>query len=71
MDERKILLREDEMPRQWYNILADIAMLRLIDNRSGNIIHEMTPITRPGEEKSKMDLFFEEQLKEIEKNEEW
>lgn len=26
MDERKILLREDEMPRQWYNILADIAM---------------------------------------------
>ena len=26
MEERKILLREDEMPRQWYNILADIAM---------------------------------------------
>lgn len=26
MEERKILLREDEMPRQWYNILADINM---------------------------------------------
>jgi tryptophan synthase beta chain len=26
MESRKILLSEDEMPRQWYNILADIAM---------------------------------------------
>ena len=26
MEQRKILLREDEMPRQWYNILADIKM---------------------------------------------
>ena len=26
MDHRKILLSEDEMPRQWYNILADINM---------------------------------------------
>ncbi len=26
MDVRKILLTEDEMPRQWYNILADIKM---------------------------------------------
>ncbi len=26
MEQRKILLREDEIPRQWYNILADIAM---------------------------------------------
>ncbi len=26
MEERKILLSEDEMPRQWYNILADIKM---------------------------------------------
>jgi len=26
MERRKILLREDEIPRQWYNILADIAM---------------------------------------------
>ncbi len=26
MDARKIFLREDEMPRQWYNILADIKM---------------------------------------------
>jgi tryptophan synthase beta chain len=26
MENRKILLSEDEMPRQWYNILADIAM---------------------------------------------
>ncbi|MCP4105778.1 MAG: TrpB-like pyridoxal phosphate-dependent enzyme [Desulfobacteraceae bacterium] len=26
MDVRKILLNEDEMPRQWYNILADIKM---------------------------------------------
>lgn len=26
MEQRKILLREDEIPRQWYNVLADIAM---------------------------------------------
>lgn len=26
MNDRKILLTEDEMPRQWYNILADIKM---------------------------------------------
>ncbi len=26
MEARKIFLREDEMPRQWYNILADIKM---------------------------------------------
>jgi tryptophan synthase beta chain len=26
METRKIFLREDEMPRQWYNILADIKM---------------------------------------------
>ncbi|RJP93965.1 MAG: TrpB-like pyridoxal phosphate-dependent enzyme [Desulfobacteraceae bacterium] len=26
MEQRKVYLREDEMPRQWYNILADIAM---------------------------------------------
>ncbi|MDJ0830878.1 MAG: TrpB-like pyridoxal phosphate-dependent enzyme [Desulfobacterales bacterium] len=26
MENRKILLREDEIPRQWYNILADIKM---------------------------------------------
>jgi tryptophan synthase beta chain len=26
MEQRKILLTEDEMPRQWYNILADIKM---------------------------------------------
>jgi hypothetical protein len=26
MSDRKILLTEDEMPRQWYNILADIKM---------------------------------------------
>ncbi|MCP4349396.1 MAG: TrpB-like pyridoxal phosphate-dependent enzyme [Desulfobacterales bacterium] len=26
MDVRKVLLNEDEMPRQWYNILADIKM---------------------------------------------
>jgi tryptophan synthase beta chain len=26
MDVRKVLLTEDEMPRQWYNILADIKM---------------------------------------------
>lgn len=26
MGEKKILLREDEMPTQWYNILADIKM---------------------------------------------
>ena len=26
MEHRKVLLTEDEMPRQWYNILADIAM---------------------------------------------
>jgi tryptophan synthase beta chain len=26
MEERKVYLREDEMPRQWYNILADIKM---------------------------------------------
>jgi tryptophan synthase beta chain len=26
MEQRKVLLREDEIPRQWYNILADIAM---------------------------------------------
>ncbi len=26
MEDRKILLSEDEMPRQWYNILADIKM---------------------------------------------
>jgi len=26
MEQRKIYLREDEMPRQWYNILADIKM---------------------------------------------
>lgn len=26
MNDRKILLTEDEMPRQWYNILADIQM---------------------------------------------
>ena len=26
MENRKVILREDEMPRQWYNILADIAM---------------------------------------------
>ena len=26
MEYKKILLSEDEMPRQWYNILADIKM---------------------------------------------
>jgi tryptophan synthase beta chain len=26
MEQRKVYLREDEMPRQWYNILADIKM---------------------------------------------
>jgi tryptophan synthase beta chain len=26
MDVRKVVLREDEMPREWYNILADIKM---------------------------------------------
>ena len=26
MEVRKVLLTEDEMPRQWYNILADIKM---------------------------------------------
>ena len=26
METKKILLSEDEMPRQWYNILADIKM---------------------------------------------
>ncbi|MCK5783333.1 MAG: TrpB-like pyridoxal phosphate-dependent enzyme [Desulfobacterales bacterium] len=26
MEQRKVLLTEDEMPRQWYNILADIKM---------------------------------------------
>ncbi|MDH3345283.1 MAG: TrpB-like pyridoxal-phosphate dependent enzyme, partial [Desulfobacteraceae bacterium] len=26
MEVKKILLTEDEMPRQWYNILADIKM---------------------------------------------
>ena len=26
MENRRILLREDEMPTQWYNILADIKM---------------------------------------------
>lgn len=26
MEARKILLTEDEMPRRWYNILADIKM---------------------------------------------
>ena len=26
MKQRKIVLTEDEMPRQWYNILADIKM---------------------------------------------
>ncbi len=26
MENRKIVLREDEIPRQWYNVLADIAM---------------------------------------------
>ena len=26
METRKVVLTEDEMPRQWYNILADIKM---------------------------------------------
>ena len=26
MDVKKVFLNEDEMPRQWYNILADIKM---------------------------------------------
>jgi len=26
MERRKILLSEDEIPRQWYNVLADIKM---------------------------------------------
>ena len=26
MEVRKVILGEDEMPRQWYNILADIKL---------------------------------------------
>jgi len=26
METKKVLLNEDEIPRQWYNILADIKM---------------------------------------------
>ena len=42
METKKILLTEDEMPRQWYNILADIKNEPAPGpgwkpNRSGNV----------------------------------
>jgi hypothetical protein len=30
MKQRKVVLTEDEMPRQWYNILADIKIYLII-----------------------------------------
>lgn len=45
MKQRKILLTEDEMPRKWYNILADIKMNPPVDPEGNPIKPEaLTPV---------------------------
>ena len=37
METKKIFLTEDEMPRQWYNVLADIKMNPPLSGRKSHM----------------------------------